>query len=277
MAGVSSSSISRRLHTGRLHRIHRGVYAVGHCAPNPDARLHAAVLAVGDDAVLSHVSAAALWGLLRSELLDPSRPTDVTTTRNLGRRRGIRLHRTSALPRQDTTRQRGIPATTPTRTLVDMAGAVPANWLRRAVREAEVQRLVDIEQLGGAATRRRGAARLRELVSQGPAPTRSELEDRTLDLLRRHGFPRPRTNATVRTNGRVYEVDFLFEAHGLIVEADGERYHGTRLARKTDDARQAALEAAGYRVVRLTWRQVIHDDTQTAARLRRIIPAAAPA
>jgi very-short-patch-repair endonuclease len=277
LAGVSSSSISRRLEAGRLHRIHRGVYAVGHCAPNPDARLHAAVLAVGGDAVLSHVSAAGLWGLLRAALLDASRPTDVTTTRNLGQRRGIRVHRTPTLPRRDTTRQRGIPVTTPARTLVDLAGVAPASWLRRAVREAEVLRLVDIAQLGAATAGRRGAARLRELVSDGPAPTRSELEDRTLDLMRRHGLPRPLVNATVRAGGRVYEVDFLFQEHRLIVEADGERYHGTALARRADAARQAALEAAGYRVVRLTWQQVTREGAQTAARLRRVIPAAAPA
>jgi very-short-patch-repair endonuclease len=275
-AGVSSSSVSRRLQAGRLHSVHHGVYAVGHRAPNADARLHAAVLAVGGDAVLSHISAAGLWGLLRVELLDPSRPTDVITTRHLGRRRGIRVHRTPTLARRDTTRQSGIPVTTPARTLLDLAGVAPANWLGRAVREAEVLRLVDVSQLLAASASRRGAARLRELVSDGPAPTRSELEDRTLDLMRRHGLPRPLVNATVRAGGRAYEVDFLFQEHRVIVEADGERYHGTALARRADAARQAALEVAGYRVVRLTWQQVTREGAQTAARLRRVIPAAAP-
>ena len=276
--GLSKQAIHDRARSGRLHRIHRGVYAVGHRAMNTEQLLQAAVLAVGDDAVLSHLSAAVLWGLVRPSNLDLQR-IDVATTRRLNPRRGIRLHLVGALPESDLTSRAGIPVTAAPRTLVDLAGVVAMPILRRAVRQAEVERLADLRaidaQLGLAACRR-GVRQLRELVSAGPAPTRSVLEDRTLDLLRRHGFPRPLINATVRTADRRYEVDFLFPERKLIVEADGERYHAGHAARVNDAAKQAALETAGYRVVRLTWSQVVHQQAQTAERLRRIFegPAA---
>lgn len=272
--GVTRRVIGYRVDSGRLHPVHRGVYAVGHRALGEHARLHAAVLAIGSDAVLSHLSAAGLWGLVRPA---PQRRVEVTTTRRLTQRRAIRLHVTQTLPRRDVTRTYGIPVTTPARTLLDLAGAVPPNVLRRALREAEVQRLIDSSTLPDSAHGRDGAARLRELAAPGPTPTRSELEDRTLELLTRHGFPAPQVNATLRIAGSSYEVDFLFHDHRVIVEADGERYHATPLARRHDAARQAVLEAAGYRVLRLTWAQVTRDENQTAARLRRILPAAARA
>jgi very-short-patch-repair endonuclease len=270
--GLTPSSITRRLERGRLHLVHRGIYSVGHRPLTPEARLHAGVLAVGPDAVLSHVSAAVLWGLMGVDL--DSRRIDVTTTRRVGHRRGIRLHVTRRLPSEDVARRRNIPVTGPARTLADIAGVVAPGALRRAVREAEVQRLISLDDVRAQLRPgRRGAARLRALVDGGSAPTRSELEDRTLDLLVRHGFPRPRINATVRANGQAYEVDFLFADQRLILEADGDRYHGTQLARERDAARQADLETAGYRVIRLSWRQVTAETPRTVSRLRRVLSA----
>ena len=271
-AGLGQSAIQYRLGTGRLHRVHRGVYAVGHYAPNERARLHAAVLAVGKDAVLSHVSAAALWRLIDGARLPRHRPVDVTTSRCLGQRPGIRVHRSTTPLRSDRTRLFGIPITKPARTLVDITALVEPQVLRRAVREAEVLRLADTTRLPFAG--RHGAPRLRELTGAGPVRTRSELKDRTLALLLRHGFPGLRTSARVTTAERRYEVDFLFPDARVVIEADGERYHGNRLACEDDAEKQAALEAAGYRVVRVDWRQVMHEEERTVARLRRVIPTA---
>lgn len=276
-AGLSKGGITHRRSVGRLHSIHRGVYAIGDGSVTFEALLHAAVLAIGGDAVLSHVSAAALWRLLRAERLDPRRPPDVSTTRSLKQRRGIRIHLPRSLPRSDTTRLKGIPVTTPARTLIDIATAVPDNWLRRALREAEVQRLVDPAQLARQLEHRRGAYRLRELLGAGPAPTRSELEDRVLELVGRNGLPRPQINTMVRAGGRTYEVDFLFAGRRLIVEADGRRYHDTPSARRADAARDAALTAAGYRILRLTWEEVTGAAQRETVDRLRIALAAAPA
>jgi very-short-patch-repair endonuclease len=275
--GLGRHAIEARVRSGRLHRVHRGVYAVGHRAPHPHTTMHAAVLAVGPDAVLSHGSAAVLWALVRP----PARcPVDVTATRAVRSGSGVRVHRTRALPPSDTTSVQGIPVTTPARTLLDLSGGVPADVLRRALREAEVQRLVDHPALAAQLQRapaigRRGAGQLRRLLERGPAPTRSELEDRTLDLLQRHRFPPPQINVPVGAGGRTYEADFLFADQRVIVEADGAAYHDTPLARVEDAARQAALEAAGYRVIRVTWDQVTRDgDTaQTVERLSRALRA----
>jgi very-short-patch-repair endonuclease len=138
------------------------------------------------------------------------------------------------------------------------------------VHEAQVQRRVNERQLREQLERaggRRGARRLHELVEPGMPATRSELEDRLLELLARHGLPRPRANARVGP----YEVDFLFDDIGLVLETDGDRYHGTRLARERDARRQATLKASGYRVLRLTWAQVTAAEEQTVLRLSRAL------
>jgi very-short-patch-repair endonuclease len=138
------------------------------------------------------------------------------------------------------------------------------------VHEAEVQRRVNERQLRTQLDRangRRGAARLEAIVEKGPAPTRSELEDRVLAIVRSHALPRPQVNARIGA----FEVDLAFPDHGLVVEADGERYHGTPTARRRDAARQATLEAAGFRVLRVTWEQVTLDEEQTVRRLRHAL------
>ncbi len=268
--GLTRWFIDYRVKSGRLHPIHRGVYAVGHQALDLDDHFHAAVLAVGPDAVLSHVSAAVLWGLVRSPGV--GEPIHVTTTRWVRSRPRVRVHVTRSLRPADRTRRYNIPVTRPERTLADVAAVLPDGVLRRALREAQVQRLVDIKALAvQLRSGRAGAARLRVLIGAGPTPTRSELEDRALDLFLQHGLPRPRVNAILRVGGRAYEVDFLFVEQRVVVEVDGDRFHGTRLARDRDAAKQLALEAAGYRVIRLTWRQVTAEGADTVRRLRLIV------
>ena len=267
LLGVTKEAVTYRVRVGRLHRIHRGVYAVGHRSLPRPALFMAAVLAVGGDAALSHRSAAVHWGLLREE---PKRAIDVSTRRSLRRRHGIRIHTVRSLGPDDVVEHAAIRVTSPARTLLDLADVAGARVLRRAVREAEVQRLVHHRQLRGQVRRaagRRGAGGLAALIADGPTPTRSDLEDAAIDLFRRNGL-KPQINAKVVG----LEVDFFFPAGRLVVEADGDWCHGTRLARSEDARKQATLEAAGYRVVRINWDQATLAGPQTVRRIRSALP-----
>lgn len=269
--GLDAGSIAYRRRSGRLHPLHRGVYAVGHPRLSWEGRQLAAALAAGPDAVLSHSSAAALWRLIGRR----EGPVDVTVPGRLRSREGIRVHTTRDLHPRDRTRNAGIPVTTVARTLRDLAEVAPEKTLRRAVSEAYVQRRVDEDRLRQqceAAPGHRGAARLRALLGPRLAPTRSELEDRVLRLLLDHGLPRPRVNTVIEG----LEVDFLYARQRLVIEADGRRYHGHRLARRSDAARQATLAVAGYRVLRVGWTEVTRRPGEAADRVREALAAGQP-
>jgi predicted transcriptional regulator of viral defense system len=271
VAGLADSAISYRLRIGRLHRVQHRVYAVGHATLSLAGRNLAAVLSVGDGGVLSHASAAAMWDLLE----DRPGPVHVTVARQLRSRPGIRIHSVRHLAPRDRTYRSAIPITTVARTLLDLTDHASEHALRRAVREAQVRRYVDETELRLQVKRSRGrrqGLRLRTLVEDGPAPTRSELEDRVLELLRSHGFPPPIVNGRLTGLPRAVEVDFLFPDSRIVLEADGARYHDNRVARQADFDRQAMLEAAGYRVVRVSWQQVTQEPRQTVLRLRRAMP-----
>src|SRR4051812_38559181 len=126
--GISDEAVRRRAEAGRLHRLHRGVYAVGHAADSWRKRWMAAALACGEGAVLSHMSAAALWGLLRTE----EGPVDISVPHRSSRKRrgGIHLHRSRTLIAPMTTHRHRIPVTTPARTISDLEGKVPSRWVR---------------------------------------------------------------------------------------------------------------------------------------------------
>ena len=272
--GVEPHRIVAWTKAGRLHRVHNGVYAVGQPALSSEAHLLAAVLSVGPDAVMSHQSAALTWGFIRSAG-DPRREAvDVSAPRRLNRRARIRTHFAPTLERQDRMFWDRIPITTPARTLRDLASVLSEDALRQAIRRAQVDKRTILRDLDEHLVRMRpcapGARRLAAVLAEGPTPTRSELEDGMLALLARHGFPRPQVNVPLQLPGRQVEVDFLYPDRRLVLETDGDRFHGTRLAREADAARQADLETAGYRVVRLSYQQVIHDEQRTVARLRRI-------
>jgi hypothetical protein len=264
--GLSSSAVRSRVASGRLHRVHRGVYAVGHRVLGVEGRWIAAVLACGRDAVLSHRSAAALWSL---------RPTtraaiDVTVPRRVGvSRPGIDFHRTTGLEPGDLTRVRAVPCTTVARTLVDLAEVIDRRELARACERAEVLRLFDARALEGAlawTTGRHGAPALRDVLAHyaGDPHTRSQLERRFLALCFAAGIPRPRVNAWIDLDGGGLEADFLWEAQRLIAETDGHRTHGTRRAFERDRRRDQRLALAGWRVVRFTWRQITLDPDEVA-------------
>ncbi len=265
--GVDRAAVTYRARAGRLHRLHRGVYAVGHARLSREGQFLAAVLAAGPGAVLSHRSAAALWGLIPHV----AGPIDVTVDRGQRARPGILVHASNHLGRERT-RHEGVPVTNPGRTLLDLAATrIDDRTLRRAVREALVKRRVDEHGLRTQLERaqgRRGAGRIAAIIELGAVPTRSELEDRTLQALEEHGLPRPLVNAPVRIGSRTFEVDFLFADRRLVIEADGARFHDTPISRRDDAERQAMLEAAGYRLVRVTWNQVTRETAQTIRRVR---------
>jgi hypothetical protein len=227
------------------------VYAVGHGAVGVDGRRLAAVLACGPPAVLSHRSAADLWGLRRS---DAPRP-EVTVPTRAGRahRPAMTIHRSSMQPFEQTTTKR-IPVTTPARTLLDLAEVVPRRALERAADQAEALRLFDLEDIRRAMDthpHRHGAARLGKLLTShevGETLTRSELEERFLALIDRAGVPRPAVNARVAG----LEVDFFWPQSRLVAELDSITHHQTRAAFERDRERDAQLLLEGIRTVRIT-------------------------
>jgi hypothetical protein len=176
----------------------------------------------------------------------------------------------------DVTRHQGIPATTPARTLLDLAASLDARALRRAVRQAQGLHRVNVRQLAellGRAGRRPGTAALREIIATGPAPTRSELENVVLSLLLHAGIEHPDVNVPLVLDGRRVIPDFRWPAQRVILEADGAAWHDNPTARAQDRERQALLEAHGERVVRVTWQQAVTRPDET---LRRVRAAGAP-
>jgi hypothetical protein len=223
-------------------------------------------------AVLSHRSAAALWGLLD----DGPTATDVTTAnRSRVGRPGIRLHRVRRLDPADVTIQEGIPVTTVARTIIDLTDVVPPRRVARAVHEAEYRRLFDLPSVDAAIERANGRRRLSVLRAaidrQRPATVvRSELEHRFLELVQDAGLPMPVQNATIELDGRRAEVDAYWPRHRLVAELDGAKAHLTTGAFEADRRRDAALTVAGLRVVRFTWREICDRPHEAVAVLRSL-------
>jgi very-short-patch-repair endonuclease len=266
--GLSDDAIARRVRTGRLHPLHRGVYAVGHTSLPLEARLLAAVKASGPHAVLSHVSAAVLWEIVRWD----DRTPEVTVPRTATRiHAGIRVHRSSTLTGADVTRREGMLVTTASRTLVDLAATHDEKRLRRAVRQAQSLQRASLPQIAAAlhrAGRRHGATKLARILATGPAPTRSELEDVLLDLILRAGLEHPAVNARLVLDGHPVVPDFRWPPQRLVVEADSAVWHDNPTAREDDAHRQALIERHGDRVIRVTWQQAIARPAETLARIR---------
>jgi len=226
------------------------VYLVGPLEA-PHSRALAAVLACGRGAVLSHDSAAVLWGLL-----SPPRPLHVTAVgRELRSRGDITVHCAQRLHPSDLVRRDGIPITSPARTLLDVAATATHRDLDRAANEARVQRLVSdpsLDEQFRRYPRHRGTAALRQATRADPKLTRSEAEGRMLALIRAARLPEPETNARVAG----HEVDFSWRQQRLVVEVDGYAFHSSRRSFERDRRRDQALAREGWRVVRVTWRQM---------------------
>jgi very-short-patch-repair endonuclease len=264
--GASRTEIGRRIRNRRLVPLYRGVYAVGHRRLTNSGRWLAAVRALGRGAVLSHTHAAALWNLRHP----PGGRIHVTVPKGgRAKRKGLIVHRSVDLPHEHVTVHDGIPVTTPARTLADLAGAVEAPALARALEAAEANGLLDVPSLLAACAGRPGAERIRKLVASELPHTRSELEAAFVDLCDRYGLPRPVMNAQLYG----YEVDACWPEHDLVVELDSWRHHGTRAAFERDRERSAELIARGITTVRFTWSQVTTRQRWVASRLAPRFPS----
>ncbi len=257
-AGLTPDAVRARVARGQLHRLHRQVYAVSDPTLTPLARESAAVLALGDGALISHRSAAALWSLAELE----GRTVDVMLVgRSCRARAGIRLHRVTWLDQRDVRTRAHLPVTAPARTLVDFASSARPAELEMAVAEARVRGLVREAELRSALERapsnhpgRRRISVLLE-IERGPALTRSEAERKLLALVRSAQLPTPEANAPLHG----YEVDFLWRRSRLVVEVDGHAYHASHAAFERDRRRDRVLTAAGLQVMRVTWRQLVEE------------------
>lgn len=266
--GLTNRAISVRARQGRLHRIHRGVYAVGHLGLPREGVFLAAVKACGAEAVLSHFSAAAHWGLID---WDGRRPEVTVPGAGRPAHPGLLVHRSRTLLPRDVLSAGAIPVTSPTRTLVDIAARLDYRALRRTVRQAQSLRLCNLGQLTETVSRagpRRGIRKLARILATGPAPTRSVLEDAVLELIVGGGLAQPDVNVALLLGGRRVIPDFRWSEQGLVVEADGAAWHASRLAREDDVERQALLEAHGERVLRVTWEQAMMRPGEVLARIR---------
>jgi very-short-patch-repair endonuclease len=223
--------------------------------------LIAALLAARPGAALSHLTA----GFLRRILPSMSPYVDVTVPGRHRNRRGLVFHR--GVP--DAAMLHGLPVTSAARTLRDLAATLPLPDLERACSEALILGIVTTTEL--AAQQGHGSGVLRKLVADDLAPAQSELERRFRRLARAHGLPRPESQ--VRIAG--HRADFVFPAERLVVEVDGFRFHGNRIAAERDRADDAELQLAGYAVLRFTWRQVRHEPALVAARIARALSARA--
>ena len=262
--GVSSSAIGRWVLSGVLHTVHAGVYLVGHAAPPALAWEQAALLALPNDSFLSHFTAAWLHGLLPR----PAGPVHVTTRRHRGRPHGVVVHTSRRLELRDTTTRHGLRVTTVARTLLDLAETAGARDLERALETAFAQRRTSERQLRALIRRspgRRGAAVLGALLDfrAGDGFSRSAAEDLMRRLARIAHLPQPSVNATILG----YEVDFSWAQQKFIVEVDSWTHHSGRDQFEYDRRKAADLQAAGYTVMRVTWRQLSQEPEATVARI----------
>jgi len=271
--GLDPGAIKHRVAAGRLHRVHVGVYAVGHRLLTANGHRMAAVLACGPAAVLSHRSAASLHGLRQNART----AIDVTVPRPRARSRpGIDVHRVKRLHPDDRTVVDGIPTTTVARTLLDLAEVTNRAELERAFDEADRRRVLDLsafEALFARSTGRHGLSATRGVLKRTTSPdTRSALESAFVRFCDAWNIPAPQTNVLVEG----FVVDALWPEQKLIVELDGYAFHGTtRSAFERDRVRDADLQRAGYRVLRLTWRRLHEDPGPVAATLHALLASIA--
>lgn len=263
-AGVPATTVDSLVRCRRLFPLHRGVYAVGHDGVGLRARELAAVLALGDGALLSHQSGGGLLGVR-----PPWRGEIHVLSERRSKLRGVVVHWARRIDPLDATVRSGIPVTGPARTLLDLAEVLAERDMDAALAEAAIEDLADRAALEAVIARshgRRGAAILSRLLDD-VEPTRSALEREFRSLVRAHGLPRPVLNG--RVNG--YEADAHWPDVRLVVEIDGYAYHGTRKAFEDDRERDAELQACGWRVVRITFRQLRRRPAAVAGRLRRTL------
>jgi very-short-patch-repair endonuclease len=251
-AGIGTNVITHRVATGRLYRHHHGVYLLD--PPERASRITlmtAAVEACGPTAVLSHLSAGELWGMLPAQ---PGYMEVTVVSRNAGDRPGIRRRRVRELHPRDIRQRRGVRVTSPARTVLDNARHPQLEGLLGTAIDTGITNAGEIEAAIARCQTRRGVPRLRAILDQagGARRTRSWGERRLLSLIRQAGLPVPATNRQLLG----FQVDALWPEHRVVVEVDGYEFHGDRQSFEADRARDARLVAAGYRVLRFTATQL---------------------
>jgi predicted transcriptional regulator of viral defense system len=277
-AGLTHRMIQRRVACGWLHRVHHGVYAVGHPNISREGHWMAATLACGRGAVLSHRSAAALLSLRESG----ATRIDVSCPGRVGRsRRGIAVHSGDFLLSSDVCVVSSIPCTTVERTIFDLSAILNRDALEYALHRAQVRASpLDFGELRTLLDRfdgQPGTARLRSLLGRPPelsdAEAKSRIEREFLALCRRAGLPRPRVNAWIALPipAGGLEVDFTWPDHMLAVETDTSAFHGTSRANRNDPARDRALTLAGWQVVRFAWWDVMAEPTRVASEVGALL------
>jgi very-short-patch-repair endonuclease len=272
--GFGEEAIKVRLDRGQLAAIHRNVYSVGHVRADRRARWWAAVLAYGPDALLSHRSAAARWGLARAERT-VTEVTASTGRQGFSRRQRIWIHR-GRLDGEDRTERNDIPVTSVARTLFDLAEVVDFGRLEGAWEEADrlhLLRLPAVEQVCARGYGRRALKPIRRLLTEAraAATVRSPLEERFQHFCRFYDLPPHHTNITVLG----YEVDVLWPAAHLVVELDSWEFHRHRAAFQRDRARDTRLLVAGYRTIRITHDRLDTEASTLATEIKQLLSQAA--
>jgi very-short-patch-repair endonuclease len=272
--GLTPGEIRQLVRVGALHRRHRGVYIVGHLALAPRAREAAALLACGRGSVISHRSAAYLWGLLDQP---PPEIEVIVVGRRCRAQKGLRIRHLATLTSSDIRRKEGIRLNSPARAIVDLAAEASGLELERLIAEARARRLLRTGELEAAlerAGKQKGVARLRSLLRSqaGRAMTRSETERRCRRLLAAAGLPQPKTNRRVAG----CEVDFLWPAHRVVLEVDTITFHGHARAFEWDRRKTMLLEDAGYHVIRVTRRQLEEEPYWVVAHIARALERYSP-
>lgn len=271
--GWTKEEIDWRVRAGRMHRVHDGVYAVGHKVMPRQGLWMAAVLASGPEALLSHQTAAALWGIrgYSGGVIHVIVPHKSTSTKR------IRRH-FSLVPADERAEHERIPVTSAHRTIFDLAASEDADSVVAMIKEAEYLNRWDRLSLPDLLERypgKRGSRNIRfalERLEEEPAGRRrSWLEERFAPFLRRHHLPLPRFNDWILLGPKRYQVDCHWPDLRQIGELDGWEGHSTRSAFQDDRARDRALRVAGYSVIRLTWAQLDSEPTQVAADLRTLL------
>jgi len=276
---MSDAAVDHAIVAARLFPLFRSTFAVGHAHVGSQGRMSAAVLACGTGAVVSHSSAAFLLGLWESA----PRTIHVIAANELGRKiPGIQRHHVPPPVGKDMSTHEAIPCTSPSRTIVDLAGMVGDASLQRTIEQAAVLRILDVPEIDRilSGPRRRGSPRLRGILGDWRrypnVRLRSRMEAKLLPLLSQRDLPIPGCNQPLRIGERSFEIDFLWRRQRLVVETDGGRFHDHPLAQARDLDRNRVLIGAGFRVLRLRWEELRDRPEATIARIERLLDAPRP-
>jgi very-short-patch-repair endonuclease len=274
-AGLTEAAIEQGIATGRLYPLFRSTFAVGHPRRDRSSRLLAAALACGEGTVISHGSAAALLGLWQFWPAD----IEVIAPVEAGRKfRGIRRRFVPPPPPEQIMSKAGIPCTTPSRTIIDVAGLAGVKLLANTVEQAAVLEVLNVPEIDGILlkSRRRGTKKLNYVLEpwrrySPRVRVRSRMEAKMLPLLTHYSLPIPQCNEKLKVGRETFEVDFLWREQRVVVETDGGRYHDNPVARARDGHRNQVLARAGYRVPRIGWEELRDEPDRAIGEIRRFL------